>query len=242
MRRVAVAFGLMLLASDAQAQVQVSDADTLVVSGVKFRLDGIDAPERKQLCLLPEGKPWLCGEAAMTALSQFINSRPMTCEDRGPDSKYPDRRIGRCSVGGESIEHWLVRKGWAIEFKVHSNGRFAVEESNARTNSRGIWATCFTDPRDHRYSNKSNATFLGQCPADIEPVRKQLFGHVRFFKAKLFALARQAKTGFTGIYHAEGCASYGKMADEPDGSRLMFFASAADAELAGFRKAKNCLK
>ncbi len=242
MRCLVVAFALMLLASKAQAQLQVSDADTLVVNGVKFRLDGIDAPERKQLCLLPDGKLWLCGEASMAALTQFINARPVVCEDRGPDSKYPNRQIGRCSVGGESIEHWLIREGWAIEFKMHSNGRFATEEHGAREQARGIWATCFANPRDVRYSNKSNATFLGKCPGDIERVRNQLFGHVYYIKAKVFAWSRQAKSGLTGIYHTEGCASYGKMADKSDGARLMLFASAADAEIAGFRKAKNCLK
>ncbi len=236
----------MLLASWAKAetlvaQPQMTDADTLVLSGTKFRLDGIDAPERNQQCLAPDDKLWPCGEAATKALTRFIGDRPMTCQDVGADTKY-NRHIGRCSVGGESIEHWLVREGWAIEFKMHSDGRFADEERAARENRRGLWASCFANPRDVRYSNRSNATFMGQCPSDIEPVRNQLFGQGVWIKAKVFAMARQVMTGLRGIYHTEGCGSYGKMASEPDGLRLQLFASAAVAEEAGFRKAKNCLK
>jgi endonuclease YncB( thermonuclease family) len=236
----------MLLASWAKAetlaaQTQMTDADTLVLSGTKFRLDGIDAPERNQQCLMTDGKLWRCGEAAMTALARFIGDRPVTCQDVGADTKY-NRRIGRCSVGEVNIEHWLVREGWAIEFKMHSDGRFADEESGARENRRGMWASCFANPRDVRYFNRSNATFMGQCPSDIEPVRNQLFGQGVWIKAKVFAMARQVMTGLRGIYHTEGCGSYGKMASEPDGHRLQLFASAAVAEEAGFRKAKNCLK
>ena len=235
----------MLLASWAKAetlaaQLQMTDADTLVGSGTKFRLDGIDALERNQQCLMPDGKLWRCGEAAMKALVEFIGDRPVTCVDVGADTKY-NRRIGRCSVGGENIEHWLVRKGWAIEYKRHSDGRFATDERDARDMRRGMWGSCFANPRDVRYTNKSNATFMGQCPADIEPVRNQLFAQGFWIKAKFFAMARQVQTGLRGIYHTEGCASYGKMPNDTDGHRLLFFASAAVAEEAGFRKAKNCL-
>jgi endonuclease YncB( thermonuclease family) len=40
------------------AEPIVSDGDTLTVSGTKFRLDGIDAPEFNQICLNEKGQEW----------------------------------------------------------------------------------------------------------------------------------------------------------------------------------------
>ena len=239
MRLVGVTLALLFSSTYALAQFELSDADTLILDGTKYRLDAIDAPELDQNCRLPDGKLWPCGEAATAALTQFIAGRPVRCDDVGEDRKY-QRRVGQCWVGEVSIEHWLVREGWAIEFKMHSYGQFAEEQLDAREHQRGIWATCFADPRDHRYSNKSGATLLGQCPSDSSLVRDQLFGRGLFIKAKVYAIGRQILTGLKGIYHTEGCRSYGKMANEPDGQRLVFFASPALAEEAGFRKAKNC--
>lgn len=225
------------------AGLQITDADTIVWSGSKYRLDGIDAPERAQKCLRADGSPWLCGVAATDALSHFLSDKVVTCNDMGADRKY-HRRIGQCFADGISIEHWLVKEGWAIEFKLHSNGRFAADEHDAQQAQRGIWVSCFTAPRDFRYWNKHTALLLGHCPSDpagIAHVRSQLFGSVDAIKAKVFATARQIANGLRGIYHTEGCASYGKMAEVADGTRLLFFASPAEAEEHGFRKARNCL-
>ena len=134
-------------------------------------------------------------------------------------------------------------RGWAIEFKRHSDGRFAAEELEANQNKRGIWASCFTDPRDFRYANKSTAELKGDCPKDAASeakARDQLFWSGQHIKAKLFEGGRQLASGFKGIYHTEGCASFSKMASVEQGGRLIFFASAEVAEEQGFRKAKNC--
>ena len=237
-----VAF-LSVAGAAAADELRLSDADTVVWQGTKYRLDGIDAPETAQKCRQPDGKLWRCGEAATEALAAFIAGKSFTCVDVGEDRKY-HRRLGQCFADDVSIEHWLVQQGWAIEFKRHSDGRFAAEERDAEQNHRGIWASCFTDPRDFRYSNKGNAALKGQCPTEpaiAAQVRDDLFWKGSFFKAKVFALGRQLATGLKGIYHTEGCGSYGKMANPSNGDRLLFFASASAAEEQGFRKAKNCL-
>jgi endonuclease YncB( thermonuclease family) len=239
----AVMMLLALCAVPAAGQeVRLVDGDTIVRNGVKYRLDGIDAPEVKQKCLLADGAPWLCGEAALNALAEFIDTGNLSCDDVGEDRKY-HRRVGRCFVNGISVEHWLVREGWAIEFKQHSDGRYAAEEQEAKQHKRGIWASCFTDPRDFRYANKNTAELKGECPKDraAEAIaRDQLFWSGHYIKAKLFEVGRQLATGFKGIYHTEGCASFGKMASIDQGGRLLYFASATEAEEQGFRKAKNC--
>ena len=45
----------------------VSDGDSLVISGTRIRLIGLDAPEGRQYCTR-SGRQWACGEAAARAL------------------------------------------------------------------------------------------------------------------------------------------------------------------------------
>lgn len=212
MRIIALFMALLAVARSAAAddELRLTDADTVVWQGTKYRLDGIDAPESAQKCLGQDGSPWRCGEAAAKALATFIAGKTFACTDVGEDRKY-HRRLGQCFANGLSIEHWLVQQGWAIEFKKHSNGRFAADERDAMQNRRGIWASCFTDPRDFRYSNKSFAELKGHCPtapAAIAQARDELFWKGSYIKAKVFDWGRQLATGLIGIYHAEGCVSY----------------------------------
>jgi len=46
------------------------DADTLTVEGVRFRLDGIDAPELDQPCLDSAGEVFFCGRKAYEELQK----------------------------------------------------------------------------------------------------------------------------------------------------------------------------
>jgi endonuclease YncB( thermonuclease family) len=132
MRVLAALTALLFMVASATADdTRLVDADTIVLSGTKFRLDGVDAPETAQKCLTTVGTVWRCGEAATDALAKFIAGSTVVCQDVGEDTKY-HRRLGHCFADGVSIEHWLVREGWAIEFKKHSNGRFAAEELGPR--------------------------------------------------------------------------------------------------------------
>jgi len=39
----------------------IKDGDTLTLDGTEFRLDGIDAPEKDQVCVDDKGDLWACG-------------------------------------------------------------------------------------------------------------------------------------------------------------------------------------
>ncbi len=84
-----IALALVLFLSpvawaDITGQPRVIDGDTLEVAGQRIRLHGIDAPESKQLCYL-DGKRWQCGRDAGNILSDLINHRPVTCQERDRD-------------------------------------------------------------------------------------------------------------------------------------------------------------
>lgn len=135
-----------------EGQASVIDGDTLEIHGERVRLEGVDAPEARQVCQL-EGKPWRCGQAAALALDAFIASRPLRCEWRARD-RY-GRVLGLCTVGGTDLGAWLVRSGWALAFRRFSTAYVPLEDE-ARAASTGLWASTFDLPWEYRRKPRGN--------------------------------------------------------------------------------------
>lgn len=148
---VAAAIGLIWASSGSQARpggqntgtatpiigiARVLDGDTIVVSGVRIRLEGIDAPESSQTCQLPDGRPWACGHRATFELNRLIGAKLVTCDDRGPD-KY-GRTLGVCFAGSVELNAEMVRRGMAWAFVRYSQ-RYVAHEATARQARVGIW-------------------------------------------------------------------------------------------------------
>ncbi|PWS35855.1 nuclease [Falsiroseomonas bella] len=124
----------------------VVDADTLVVSGQRVRLDAADAPELRQSCERG-GVSWPCGRDAAQALRQFIGTRDLRCETHGRDRF--DRVLALCRAGGEDIAAWLVSEGLAVAYTRYS-WRYLPQEAAARWHGRGMWGGDFDRPEDWR--------------------------------------------------------------------------------------------
>jgi endonuclease YncB( thermonuclease family) len=126
-----------LVAALACAQVSgvatVSDGDTIEMHGRAIRLHGVDAPEGHQLCQL-DGTPWRCGQAAANALADRLGKRTVARRQRDRD-RY-DRPVSVCTVGGEDVNAWLVREGWALAYRKYSSD-YVPEEVAARAARRG---------------------------------------------------------------------------------------------------------
>ena len=114
----------------------VIDGDTLAISGLRVRLEGIDAPEAGQTCGSAAAGPWRCGTEASGALARFIQGKDMRCESRGLD-KY-GRTLGVCFVGDQDVNAWMVRQGYAWAFVKYST-TYVKEEAAARAERLGIW-------------------------------------------------------------------------------------------------------
>jgi endonuclease YncB( thermonuclease family) len=167
---IAIVFFLLIVPGWALDLV-IKDGDTLTLDGTEFRLDGIDAPEKDQVCVDDKGALWACGIEARDHLAALIGERAVRCEDMGADIFYPKRRIGRCSVEGENmtLNQRLVREGWALSFEPYAKGRFKPDETDARDKRRGLWAG-FAAPRDFRRWRKSSALFGTACPTDARNI------------------------------------------------------------------------
>jgi endonuclease YncB( thermonuclease family) len=220
----------------------VKDGGTLHLAGVTYRLDGIDTPAFDQMCIDEHADTWACGVEARDQLARLIGSRQVRCGDLGADPAYKKRRIGICTVEGEtaSLSQFLVRQGFALNFDPAATGRFKDDEAGARDNRRGLWKGCFVAPHDFRRGRKDGALLGDSCRTDKErEIRTVLFPEQPVMpsgcsiKGKLAVRARV--TGNLGVYHLQGCRSYPALT-EPD----RWFCSEEDAQAAGFRRAYNC--
>ena len=145
-----LAFLLMALSTPSWAEetqaLRIIDGDTLELNGVKYRLHGIDAPEKKQTCKI-HGVEWSCGQASTNWLNEFVDGKTVTCAERGK-GKY-GRSIAICYSDGRSINAALVRSGWALAAPkyAHTYLRYQYEAENKKL---GIWESDFQNPHDYR--------------------------------------------------------------------------------------------
>ena len=137
---------------------KITDGDTIKIDTFKIRLDGIDAPEKKQLCQKPyltiiiftffEDYP--CGLKSTEALKKKINNQKVTCKIS--DIDYFKRLIGECYKRKVNLNSWLVLNGHAFAFRKYSK-KYVSQELQAKENKKGMWQGKFEYPWDYRKKN-----------------------------------------------------------------------------------------
>lgn len=131
-------------------RASVTDGDTLEIQGVRIRLYGVDAPESSQPCLDGKGQVYRCGQVSANRLAQLIGQSTVSCTRRDTD-RY-GRTVATCTVGGQSINEWLVRQGLAVAYLQYGGGIYQAAENEARKARRGVWAGTFQVPWEYRKS------------------------------------------------------------------------------------------
>ena len=117
------------------------DGDTLSHGGERFRLTGIDAPERSQTCGA-QGHAWPCGEVARRRLAELIATG---AECRGDRRDRYGRLLVSCGRGETDPAARLVAEGLAV-----SDGAYDRQQAEARSSGRGLWSGDFEHPADWR--------------------------------------------------------------------------------------------
>ncbi|MDE8761993.1 MULTISPECIES: thermonuclease family protein [Rhizobium] len=133
-------------------RASVVDGDTIEIGGRRIRLNGVDAPESWQVCQDGARKPYRCGKEAAFALDDFLSkSRPTSCKAHDTD-RY-GRVVADCTrADGTSVNSWLVRHGWAIDWVRYSKGAFKADQIAAKSAHAGIWRGTFELPCQARAS------------------------------------------------------------------------------------------
>jgi endonuclease YncB( thermonuclease family) len=137
--------------SEVEGRPYVVDGDTIQLSGIRIRLDGIDAPESDQQCRDRAGIKYHCGRITTHALEHKISAQSVRCELHGQD--HFGRQLGRCFVGDTDLAEWMVREGHAVAYWRYS-WRYVPAEIIARLNEAGIWQGDFERPSDWRQVSK----------------------------------------------------------------------------------------
>ena len=214
----------LLLPSLAQALsgrvVAIADGDTLTVlteakEQVKVRINGIDAPEKKQ--------PF--GQASKANLSKLAYGRIAVLEGNKRD-RY-GRRVGKILIDGRDVGLEQIRAGMAWHFKEYEREQsledrrvYAEAENEARHSRSGLWRDPSpTPPWEFRHperaqSNKGNPT---PVPRSVEGA--PILGNKN-----------------SNIYHRPGCPDYNRVSPK----NSVPFHTAQEAEAAGYRRARNC--
>ena len=135
----------------------IIDGDTIKINGQAIRFGGIDAPEsfyrgKKQECYLNEKKVF-CGELSKQKLKEKISSNLVSCIKEEKKDIY-QRIIAECFINGESLSSFMVRNGYAFDYKRYSNRKYAQDEEYAKINKLGIWKMKFEYPWEWRKKNK----------------------------------------------------------------------------------------
>lgn len=124
----------LLTAADLEGKVvAITDGDTLTVlvgtDQVKVRLDGIDAPERRQAF----------GTQARDKLAELCFGKPVLVR-AGSKDRY-GRTLGTVIVAGVNANLEMVNTGLAWHYKQYSkDAELSRAEADARKAKRGLWA------------------------------------------------------------------------------------------------------
>ena len=106
---------------------RIIDGDTVVASGIKVRLWGIDAPEKTEKLY----------DFSRNFLEEYLSQKNMLCKLIEFD-KY-QRQVMHCYVDDNDLGAIMVSLGLAKDYKRYSAGFYQREQANAQEKKLGIW-------------------------------------------------------------------------------------------------------
>ena len=136
------------------AQARALDGDTVAVD---FRLLGVDAFERRQLCQRVSGC-WQCGKAAQDFAANALRSRTAMIR-LTPSSSY-GRPVATVTVDGRDLGERMIRAGLAVpqpQFLRSDPSRAQRYQSafaQARATRAGAFAGRWVDPARWRHGER----------------------------------------------------------------------------------------
>jgi endonuclease YncB( thermonuclease family) len=132
--------------ADITGPAYVIDGDTIDISDLRIRLNGIDTPEIEQTCRT-NGLIWHCGVEATKAMRHLTKDKTVTCIGNTKD-QY-GRLIANCFVGDISLNATMVEVGLALAYRYYSL-EYVEQEDLARDAKQGLWSGEFVAPWDWR--------------------------------------------------------------------------------------------
>jgi|TARA_B100000780_G_C20969523_1_gene387083 endonuclease YncB( thermonuclease family) len=141
---------LKVIAGEISGVPSITDGDTIKILNKRIRLHGIDAPEKKQICI-KNFKEYSCGQEATNALKKKIDGKLVTCKVQNKLDRYK-RYIGVCLLGDVNLNKWMVRNGYAVSYRRYSKD-YIEDENYAKKKKTGLWSGNFIYPEKWRKLN-----------------------------------------------------------------------------------------
>ena len=154
-------FYQILNAEEIYGVPRVIVGDTIQINSKKIRLEGIDAPEIKQMCKKPFlkisviigfvfNKDYSCGIISKQKLREKIGESKIKCISSLKD-RYK-RYLATCYKKNINLNRWLVSNGFAVAYKKYSK-KYIRDEVYAKENKLGLWKGSFLRPEKWRKLN-----------------------------------------------------------------------------------------
>lgn len=216
-------------------RASVIDGDTIEIHGKRIRFDGIDAPETAQLCSDQNRKSVRCGARSAEVLANYLaQSQPARCSIVGTD-QY-GRLIGTCKRQDDrDVSEWLVRNGHALDWPLHSGGRYQVYQQAAKDERTGLWAGSFDEPWVWRKQQAEPELDVTKLQPKSDPASRPL-GLLTSVSGDCRIKGNVSADG-ERIYHVPGQKYYDRTTiNRMAGER--WFCSEANARAAGWRRSK----
>ena len=128
----------------------ITDGDTIKILNKRIRFHGIDAPEKKQICI-KNSQEYRCGQEVTNVLKKKIDGKPVTCKVKEKLDRYK-RHIGVCFLGDVDLNKWMVRNGHAVAYRRYSKD-YIEDENYAKKKKIGLWSGTFIHPDKWRKLN-----------------------------------------------------------------------------------------
>ncbi len=140
---------------------KIVDGDTIHINEYKIRLEGIDAPERRQKCKKEKFKissiigftfykDYNCGEVSRENLKKKVDRSKIKCISSFKD-RYK-RYLAVCFKEKINLNRWMVRNGHAVAYRRYSK-EYILDEDFAKENKLGLWQGKFLYPEKWRKLN-----------------------------------------------------------------------------------------
>jgi hypothetical protein len=172
------------------------------------------------------------GIKARDRLADHIGNRPIDCVPNGADAY--DRTLAICTIGGESLNAWMVQQGWALAFVRYSK-EYVPDEEAARAAGRGLWSGAFIAPWDWRHRNRQTVV-LGATSVPVS-AQTELLAPASAAAAPSPQCIIKGNVNRKGerIYFRPGQLDYARVDMSKPGKR--WFCTEQDAQTAGWRPA-----
>ena len=126
-----------------KGKARIIDGDTIEINKEKIRFGGINSPERNETGY----------RLAKDKLIEKIANNILTCVREKNKDKYR-RTVAECFIDGESLSSFMVRKGYACDYKYYSKGKYAKEQKYAKANKLGVWKMKYNTSWEYKCRKK----------------------------------------------------------------------------------------